>query len=263
MNRIEERLSNLKNRGEKAFVTYMTAGLPSFAECINIIKAQDEAGIDVIELGIPFSDPIADGPLIQAASIKAISQGVTLEKVFEMMKELRKDCQVPIVFMMYYNTINHYGIKKFVETCAECGVDGVIIPDVPYEESFEIKEYLNIENAPILIPMVGPISGDRIPMLLKDTRGFVYSVSSMGVTGQDAAFHKNTLEYLDRVKKASKIPVMLGFGIREFADVKPFINEIDGCVVGTHFIKIMQDSNYNLNVIKNYIKTFKSEMNAK
>ena len=134
MNRIESRMNYLKENNKKAFITYTTAGFPDMKKTKEIILAQEEAGIDVIEFGIPFSDPVADGPVIQDASVKAINAGANLEKVFVLMKELRDEkCEVPILFMMYYNTAYHYGLDDFVKKCAECGVDGLIIPDLPYE----------------------------------------------------------------------------------------------------------------------------------
>lgn len=127
MNRIENRLNELKRENKKAFITYMTAGLPDREKSAEIIKVQAEAGIDIIEIGVPFSDPIADGPTIQDASYRSIQKGTNLKKVFELIQEVRKDCQVPIVFMLYYNTILYYGVEKFVDKCIECGVDGMII----------------------------------------------------------------------------------------------------------------------------------------
>lgn len=262
MNRIEKRFEELKKEDRKAFITYMTAGLPDMKGTGEIIKVQAEAGIDVIELGIPFSDPIADGPVIQDASYRSIQKGTNLRKVFELMQDVRKDCEVPIVFMMYYNTILYYGIDNFIKKCIECGVDGLIIPDLPFEETFEIKESINkYENSPILIPLVSPVSKDRIPMLVENARGFVYCVSSMGVTGQNADFYDGVKEYLKSVKNVSKIPVMMGFGIRTAADVEAYKETIDGCIVGSHFIELMEKNNYDNNAIKDYITTFKAELN--
>ena len=134
-----------------------------------------EAGIDIIELGIPFSDPTADGPVIQDASYRSICKGTNLKGVFAAVEEVRKDCDVPLVFMMYYNTILYYGVDAFARKCAEVGVDGLIIPDLPKEEQFELVEALdNTENAPILIQLVAPVSADRIPMILENARGYVY-----------------------------------------------------------------------------------------
>ncbi len=262
MNRIEKRLEELKKENKKAFITYMTAGLPSIEESKEIIKEQAKAGIDIIELGVPFSDPVADGPVIQAASYKAIQKGVNLKKVFQLVEDLRKECEVPLVFMLYYNTVLYYGVQEFVDTCAKVGVDGVIIPDLPYEETFEIRACMDKnENAPLLIPLVSPVSKDRIEKIVKDARGFVYCVSSMGVTGQAADFHKDVSNYLKDVKKKSSIPIMMGFGIRTAKDVEPFRDIIDGCIVGSHFIRLMEENNYDKNAISQYVQTFKNELN--
>lgn len=262
MNRIDERLNELKKENKKAFITYMTAGLPYMQKDIEIIKIQAEAGIDIVEIGIPFSDPIADGPVIQDASYKAIQNGADIYRAFAMVKDLRKECNVPIVFMLYYNTVMHFGIETFIKTCVDCGVDGLIIPNLPFEESFEIKEAIEkTQNAPHLIPLVSPVSKDRIPMIVENAEGFVYCVSSMGVTGQNAQFHKDIKKYLESVKKASKVPVMMGFGIRRAEDVIPFKDVIDGCIVGSYFIDIMEKSDFDLDIIKEYISTFKEQLN--
>lgn len=262
MNRIVDRLEGLKAKGEKAFITYMTAGLPTLEKTADIIRAQAEAGVDVIELGVPFSDPVADGPVIQNASYQSILKGTNLVKTFDIVKNVRVNCEVPILFMMYYNTIMHYGIEAFIDKCIETGVDGLIVPDLPYEEQFEIREFLVKEGAPKLIPLVSPVSKDRLPKLLDGAEGFVYCVSSMGVTGQAADFHKNVRAYLETVKAEAEIPVMMGFGIRTVADIAGIRDTIDGCIVGSHFIKLMSESNYDIGKIQEYIRTFKRELNA-
>ena len=214
MNRIEERLTALKEEGKKAFITYTTAGLPDYDTTKKLMFAQEKAGIDIMEIGVPFSDPIADGPVIQDASFKAIQNGASLEGTFTMMGEVRKaGLNSPVVFMLYYNTVYHYGVENFVNKCIENGVDGLIIPDLPFEEQGEVKGVLaKNENSPILIQLVSPVSKGRIPMLLENARGFVYCVSQMGVTGKGANFHSQIREYLTEVKKESKIPVMMGNG---------------------------------------------------
>lgn len=261
MNRIEERLAKLKAENKKAMITYITAGLPSLEKTVSIVKAQAEAGVDVVELGVPFSDPIADGPTIQEASYLSIQNGTTITGVFDTMVEIRKSCEVPIVFMMYFNTILHYGIEKFVDKCIETGVDGLIVPDLPYEEQEQVKKFLNKENAPILIQLVSPVSKQRIPMLLENARGFVYCVSQMGVTGKGANFHKDIEEYLNSVKKVSKIPVMMGFGISKAADVLPLKDSLDGAIVGSAFIRLMKENNFDEKVAADYVSTFKAELN--
>lgn len=265
MNRIENAMAALKENGRKAFITYMTAGLPDMEKTKEIIKAQEEAGTDVIELGVPFSDPAADGPVIQDASYRSIQLGTNIHKIFKAVEEVRgEDCQIPIVFMLYYNTILHYGVDAFVKKCTEAGVDGMIIPDLPFEEQGELKEAMaQTSDAPILVQLVSPVSKDRVPMILEGARGFVYCVSSMGVTGQAADFHKNVVSYLKEVKAASKIPVMMGFGIRTAADVEPMKDIIDGAIVGSHFIRLIEESGYDLEAVKEYCSTFKKELNQK
>ncbi len=264
MNRIEKRLALLEEAGHKAFITYMTAGLPDIERCAELIRVQEEAGTDILELGIPFSDPVADGPVIQDASFRSIQKGTNLKKVFDMVEKLRTEgCEIPLVFMMYYNTVSFYGLAAFVAKCAAVGIDGLIIPDLPYEEQGNLKKVLDkTSEAPILIQLVAPVSKQRIPMILKNARGFVYCVSSMGVTGQDATFHKDILQYLQKVRSVSTIPVMMGFGIRTAQDIMPMKDVIDGCIVGSHFIQLMEQNQYNTEAIKEYITTFKNEMNG-
>lgn len=259
MNRIEEKMDALKEKNEKAFITYMTAGLPDMEGTKALIKAQEEAGTDVLELGIPFSDPVADGPVIQQASYKAICQGVTLKKIFQMMEEIRREgVKVPIVFMMYSNTIFHYGVEAFVKKCKESGVDGLIVPDLPFEEQKELQDALDKEGATILIQLVSPVSGKRIPMILEKAKGFVYCVSSMGVTGQENSFHREIIKYLESVKSIAKIPVMMGFGIRTPEDISPMKHIIDGAIVGSHFIKLLEQNNYDTKAAADYCRAFKA-----
>ena len=262
MNRIEEKLKQIKEKKQKAFITYTTAGLPDLEGTKRLIKAQEEAGVDLIELGVPFSDPVADGPVIQNASYQAICKGVTLKKVFHTVEQMREEgVQIPIIFMMYYNTVLHYGVKEFVKKCNEAGVDGLIIPDLPLEEQDEINEYLNLSDATILIQLVSPVSGKRIPKILESARGFVYCVSSMGVTGQAATFHREVISYLRQVKEMSKIPVMMGFGIRTAEDVRPMKEIIDGAIVGSHFITLMRKHDFDPQAAADYCSTFKKELN--
>lgn len=265
MNRIDNRLRQQKEKGEKAFITYVTAGFPTLEKSKEIVLAQEEAGVDVIELGIPFSDPVADGPVIQDASYEAIQNGVTLEKVLTMMQELRDGgCEMPIVFMMYYNTIYHYGLAEFAKACAKCGVDGLIVPDLPYEEQADLQEALNQEeNAPYLLQLIAPVSKDRIPMLLENAKGFVYCISQMGVTGSGADFHKNIRDYLASVKAVSKVPVMMGFGIKTPEDVKPLLDIIDGAIVGSNLIRLLKKTDYSADAVKAYVSDFKQKINGR
>lgn len=263
MNRIEEKMALLKEKKEKAFITYMMAGLPDMKGTKELILAQEEAGTDVIELGIPFSDPVADGPVIQNASYKSICQGTNLKKVFLMMEEIRKEgVKIPIIFMMYYNTILHYGVMNFAEKCRKTGVDGLIVPDLPIEEQEELQEALLKEDATILIQLVSPVSKSRIPAILECARGFVYCVSSMGVTGQAGRFHKEVISYLKEVKEISKIPVMMGFDIRTPEDIEPMKDIIDGVIVENHFIRLLEENDYSVHAAKNYCMEFKEKLSV-
>lgn len=260
-NRIEAQLNKLSERGEKAFITYITAGLPGMDATAQIIKAQEST--DIIELGIPFSDPIADGPVIQQASYEAIQAGATLSGTFALMKSLRADgVEKPIIFMLYYNTIVGCGIDSFVDRCHEAGVDGLIVPDLPLEEQESLKAALAGDDRTILIELVSPVSKERVPEILKDARGFVYCVSAMGVTGQSGTFHASIKEYLSFVKSVSPIPVMMGFGITEAADVAPMKDTIDGAIVGSHFINLMRDAGFDPQAAREYTDRFKRELNA-
>lgn len=258
MNRIEKRLAALQEKNEKAFITYITAGLPDMERCGGLIHALEEAGLDILELGVPFSDPVADGPVIQDASYRSIQKGTTLRKTFDLVSKVRSEgAALPIVFMMYYNTIVHYGLENFVKKCAEAGVDGLIVPDLPLEEQDNLKRALGNGDETILIELVAPVSADRIPRILDGARGFVYCVSAMGVTGQSGQYHREILSYLENVKKQSSIPVMMGFGITTAEDVKPMRDIIDGAIVGSHFINLMEGCNYDPDVARAYVREFK------
>jgi tryptophan synthase alpha chain len=179
------------------------------------------------------------------------------------MQELRAEgVSIPIVFMMYYNTIFHYGIEKFVADCHKNGVDGLIIPDLPFEEQEELQNALAGDDGTILIQLVSPVSKERVPKILENARGFVYCVSSMGVTGQAATFHREVLSYLSYVKGIAKIPVMMGFGIRTAEDVRPMKDIIDGAIVGSHFINLMREHDFSADAAAEYCSTFKKELNS-
>lgn len=175
-----------------------------------------------------------------------------------MMEEIRQEgVDLPIIFMMYYNTILHYGIQAFAAKCKETGVDGLIVPDLPLEEQEELKAALAKQDGAILIQLVSPVSKERIPAILQDARGFVYCVSSMGVTGQAGSFHKEVLAYLSEVKQISKIPVMMGFGIRTPEDIAPMKDVIDGAIVGTCFMQLLEEHHYSVDAAKKYCRDFK------
>lgn len=252
VNRIEDTLKSVSEKNEKALVTYVTAGLPDMEGTKAVIRALEEAGTDIIELGIPFSDPIADGPVVQQASYEAIQRGTNLKNVFGMVKELREQSQIAIVFMMYYNTVLHYGLREFAAQCVMCGVDGLIIPDLPYEEQGSLQAALDgVEGAPILLQIISPASKERAPMILEKARGFVYCISSVSA---DAG------EYLEKVKASAEIPVMLGGEIKNAGDARELMEYTDGVVIDSYLITLLKENRYNLDVLKKYIRDFKAQM---
>ena len=238
-------------------------------------EAKKIGAVDFLAQGTIYPDVVESGLGGESAVIKShhnvggLPDFVDFKEIIEPLRNLFKDevrkagLNSPVVFMLYYNTVYHYGVEDFVNKCIENGVDGLIIPDLPFEEQGEIKDVLaKNEKSPILIQLVSPVSKGRIPMLLENARGFVYCVSQMGVTGKGANFHSQIREYLTEVKKESKIPVMMGFGIRTAADVAPLEDIIDGAIVGSHFIKLLEANNYSEEAATDYVATFKKELNA-
>ena len=259
-NRIELRMEQLREKKEKALITYLTAGLPDLYKTESLIKVQAEAGVDIIEVGVPFSDPVADGPVIQDASYRSILNGTNLVNTFQMVEKVRKTCEVPIVFMMYYNTIFHYGLDAFAAECAKVGVDGIIVPDLPYEEQEPLKEALAVyQDASILIQLVAPVSKDRIPMVLKNAKGFVYCVSSLGVTGVRSEITTNIKEMVDTVKQGRDVPCAIGFGISTPEQAGRMASQADGVIVGSAIVKMV--ARYGINCVEpvcDYVKQMKA-----
>ncbi len=257
-NRIEQKMQELKEKGEKAFITYMTAGLPDMEGCKSLIQAQEQAGVDVLELGIPFSDPVADGAVIQNASYRSIQLGTNLKKVFALMKEIRREgTELPIVFMMYYNTALHFGLEKFVKECISNGVDGLVILDLPLEEQGALKSFLEKEGAPLLIQLVSPTSGERLPRILKGAKGFVYCESGMGAAGQSGSAHREMAYYLAQMKLMTKIPVMMEVEIERAEDAASLKDIVDGVIVRSDFIRLLEENDYRQEALVEYCAAFK------
>lgn len=237
MNRIEIKLNDLKQQGKKAVIKHMVAGFPKLDTMAELIKEQEMSGADMIQLAIPFSDPVADGPAIQNASVKALENGATLRSVFKKMCETRElGIQIPVIFKMYYNTLMHYGIDEFVRKCIECGVDGVLIPDLPFEEQKELQKAIDTnEAAPILIQIVSERSKQRIPVILENARGFVFCSSLMGKSNDEENITDRLTQYLSYVKKNSEIPVMLEQGLLTDAWLEGTGDLTDGVISDVHF----------------------------
>ena len=240
----------------KAFIPFITCGDPSLEVTEQIVYAMEEAGADLIELGIPFSDPTAEGPVIQAANVRALSGGVTTDKIFDMVRRIRQKTSIPMVFMTYANVVYSYGTERFAKVAAEIGMDGLILPDVPFEEKEEFaipfKEY-GLD----LISLIAPTSHERIAMIAKEAEGFVYCVSSLGVTGMRSQITTDIGAMVELVKKQKDIPCAVGFGISGPEQAKKMAAQSDGVIVGSAIVKLCEK--YGADCVP-HISTFVKEM---
>ena len=231
------RIGNAFNN-KKAFIAFLTAGDPDFETSLKNFRTVIEAGADLIEVGIPFSDPIAEGPVIQEADIRALESGMTTDKVFELVKTLRSDYDLPIVFMTYANPVYHYGADKFFEKAAEAGADGIIIPDCPYEERAEFDDTA-AKYGIDFISMIAPTSEDRIKTIDEKAKGFIYVVSSLGVTGVRSEIKTDLDSIVKLIKEATDTPAAIGFGISTPEQASAMSKKADGVIVGSAMVKIV------------------------
>ena len=234
MTKIKQAFSN-----GKAFIPFITCGDPDLETTAKVVKAAAENGADLIELGIPFSDPTAEGPVIQAANIRALNGGVNTDKIFDFVRELRKDIKIPLVFMTYANVVFSYGSDKFISLCAEVGIDGLILPDIPYEEK---EEFLDIchQYDVALISLIAPTSKNRVGMIAKDAEGFIYLVSSLGVTGVRTEINTELSSIVEVIRENTDIPCAVGFGISTPQQAHDMAAVADGAIVGSAIIKIIE-----------------------
>ena len=231
-------MSNIQNafRSGKAFIPFITCGDPDLETTGKIVRAMEQAGADLIELGIPFSDPTAEGPVIQGANIRALAGGVTTDRIFAFVRELRKDVTVPLVFMTYANVVFSYGIERFAEACAETGIDGLILPDVPHEEKEEFAPAFR-QRGIDFISLIAPTSENRIAEIAKDAEGFLYLVSSLGVTGERAEIRTDLQKIISRIRENTDIPVAVGFGISTPEQAAKMAAISDGVIVGSAIVR--------------------------
>lgn len=223
----------------KAFVAFITCGDPSLEITEQAVVAMEQAGADLIELGIPFSDPTAEGPVIQGANIRALLGGVTTDKIFDMVIRLRKTVRVPMVFMTYANVVYSYGAEKFIRTCREIGIDGLILPDIPFEEKPEFDGICKKYGLD-LISLIAPTSESRIEMIAKEAGGFVYCVSSLGVTGTRTKITTDIESMVKKIKQHSQVPCAVGFGISTPEQAKTMARYADGIIVGSAIVKLCE-----------------------
>ncbi|NLL00255.1 MAG: tryptophan synthase subunit alpha [Clostridiales bacterium] len=233
MNRIERAFSN-----GKAFIPFITAGDPSIEVTERLVHELANAGADLIELGIPFSDPMAEGPVIQAADNRALSAGATTDKIFDMVKRIRRTLDIPIAFMTYFNPVFSYGTERFLYNCKEAGVDAIIVPDLPYEERDELKPYCE-RSGISYISMIAPTSKERIDRIVTEAEGFIYCVSSLGVTGVRSHLELDAESMIKRVKEFKDIPCAIGFGIATPEQAKAMAEISDGVIIGSAIVRII------------------------
>lgn len=260
MNRIQQVLTDRKQDNKKSFIGYLTAGDPDINKLEPLLYSLEEGGCDVIEIGVPFSDPLADGPVIQAAGQRSIERGTNIYKIFEVLKKCRKNVKAPIAFLVYFNTLTVYGIEAFVKECEEVGIDGLIIPDLPYEEQEELTQFLDQDKV-ALIPFATPTSRDRMAFTLKDGSGFVYTVSSMGVTGRSSDFYSDLDNYIEAVHKYANIPVAIGFGISSKEDVTKMSKLADAVIVGSAIVTHIDENNGDPAKLKAFVEGLVSGLN--
>ncbi|MDO5344207.1 MAG: tryptophan synthase subunit alpha [Lachnospiraceae bacterium] len=223
----------------KAFIPFITCGDPDLETTAAVVRAAQENGADLIELGIPFSDPTAEGPVIQGANIRALSGGVTTDQIFAFVREIRRDVTVPLVFMTYANVVFSYGIERFAKTCAEVGIDGLILPDVPFEEKEEFAQVLRRYDLD-LVSLIAPTSENRVAMIAREASGFLYIVSSLGVTGVRSEITTDIGSMVRLVKENTDVPCAVGFGISTPEQAKKMAGLSDGAIVGSAIIKIIE-----------------------
>lgn len=222
----------------KAFIAFITCSDPDLETTAAAVRAAVENGADLIELGIPFSDPMAEGPVIQGANIRALAGGVTTDRIFDFVRALRRDVRVPMVFMTYANVVFSYGAEKFISTCQQIGMDGLILPDLPYEEKDEFQPLCS-QYGIDLISLIAPTSADRIAMIAKEAEGFLYIVSSLGVTGTRSAITTDLSAIMSLVRQNTEIPCAIGFGISTPEQAKKMAALSDGAIVGSAIIKLL------------------------
>jgi tryptophan synthase alpha chain len=256
---IKKTFKRLKNKGKKAFIPYIMAGDPSLEKTKDIVLLFEECGADIVELGVPFSDPLADGPTIQRASERALKNGITLRKVISHIKDLRQVTRIPIVLMTYFNPVFKYGVENFVKDSKVAGVDGVIIPDLPPDEA---KDFIKLSRKAVLdtIFLLAPTSTeDRIKKVTKSSSGFIYYVSITGITGAALLLDGSMDVLISKIKKYTDKPIAVGFGVSTPEEASAVAEISDGVIVGSAIVKRLHESPHEL---KNYLISLKEAIKS-
>lgn len=260
MTRIGDKFIELKKKGEKALVPFFFAGDPDLKTTFNLILSAQEAGADIIELGIPYGDPLADGPVNQQAAARALKNGFKIKNIFSFIKSVREVTNIPIVFLLYFNCIMQYGIERFLMECANAGVDGLVIPDLPYEEKMHYEKVF--KRYPVdIIALVTPASKERLRQIVKGSSGFVYCVTSSGVTGTRSDFNTDFSVFTNEIVKYTDTPRVLGFGISTPKQVLELKKYAEGIIVGSAIVRLMGQSAKE-DMIKDFSKFIKELKDA-
>ena len=248
---INNRIKNIFSNNKKKLITFVTGGDPDFETSKKIIENLALSGADIIEIGMPFSDPMADGPIIQLSSLRAIQKGIDLNNIFNICNHFRKKNNItPLILMGYYNVIYHFGIDNFIKSCEEVGVDGLIIVDLQPEEDSELLNKIQSKNIDLIRLVTPTTNKNRLKTILKNSSGFLYYVTITGITGQHSANIEKLNQSINEVKKLTSLPVVAGFGIKNTEQVKKVCSFCDGVVVGSSIIKIIEE---NLKINKDLI----------
>ncbi|MRR16002.1 MAG: tryptophan synthase subunit alpha [Deltaproteobacteria bacterium] len=259
MGRIEKKFEDLRGKNEKALIVYLTAGDPSLDMTDKLALQLADAGVDILEIGVPFSDPTADGPVIQAASQRALAAGTTLAGVLGMVADIRRTSQIPIVLFGYFNPIFAYGVEKFARDASEAGVDGVLVVDLPPEEARELRIYTDVAGLDF-ISLIAPTTGrDRLKTILARATGFLYYISITGVTGTDAPKIEEIAREVGKIRKLTDMPIAVGFGISNAAQAKEIAAVADGVVIGSAVVKLI-DENHDRSDLAEVVAGFVSRV---
>ena len=255
MSKIKEAFAN-----GKAFIPFVTCGDPDLETTKKIVRSMAQNGADLIELGIPFSDPTAEGPVIQNANLRALTNGVNTEKIFDMVRELRQNITIPMIFMTYSNVVFSYGAEKFIRICNEIGIDGLILPDLPYEEKEEFDDICKKYDVD-LVSLIAPTSANRIAMIAKEAQGFIYIVSSLGVTGVRSEINTDIASLVKLVRENSSVPCAVGFGISNPEQAARMASISDGAIVGSAIVKLIAEYGRDAaEPVGEYVKSMKDAL---
>ncbi len=242
MSRIEQKFKELRKKKEKAFIVFITAGDPSLEKNLKLVHAFEKEGVDLVELGVPFSDPLADGPVIQSSSMRSLKRKTNLKKILSLAQNIRKTSQIPLVLMSYLNPILSYGVTAFARDAKKAGVDGVILPDVPVEEGAEISKTLKAAKLDLIYLLAPTSTPERKKRASKASRGFIYFVSMTGVTGAKNTVLQSVDKDVRSIKKFSSLPVCVGFGISTPEQAKTMSRVSDGVIVGSAVVRALNEN---------------------